>query len=91
MVQQKRIQLRTMRFRVQSLDLLSELRTGIAMSYDVGHRLGSDSALLWLWRRLEAVAPISTPSLGNSVCCECGPIKEKKMKKKIHTLLELNF
>ena len=28
------------------------------MSCGVGHRLGSDSALLWLWRRLAAVAPI---------------------------------
>jgi len=24
----------------------------------VGHRHGSDPALLWLWRRLEATAPI---------------------------------
>ena len=30
----------------------------IAMSYGLGHRLGSDPVLLWLWRRLAAVAPI---------------------------------
>ena len=29
-----------------------------ALSCDVGHRCGSDLALLWLWRRLAAVAPI---------------------------------
>ena len=28
------------------------------MSYGVGHRCGSDLALLWLWRRLAATAPI---------------------------------
>ena len=28
------------------------------MSCGVGHRLGSDPALLWLWRRLAAAAPI---------------------------------
>ena len=28
------------------------------MSYGIGCRLGSDPALLWLWRRPEATAPI---------------------------------
>ena len=28
------------------------------MSYGVGHRRSSDPALLWLWLRLAAVAPI---------------------------------
>ena len=28
------------------------------MSCRVGHRLGLDSVLLWLWHRLEATAPI---------------------------------
>ena len=28
------------------------------MSYGVGHRHGSDPALLWLWRGPAAVAPI---------------------------------
>ena len=28
------------------------------MSYNVGHRLGSDLMLLWLWRSPAAVAPI---------------------------------
>ena len=32
--------------------------SGVAMTYDVGHRQGSDLALLWLWHKLAAVAPI---------------------------------
>ena len=31
---------------------------GIAVSCGVGRRRGSDPALLWLWRRLVATAPI---------------------------------
>ena len=30
----------------------------VAVSCGVGHRLGSDPALLWLWHRLAAAAPI---------------------------------
>ena len=33
-------------------------RSGVAVSYGVGHRRGSDPALLWLWCRLVATAPI---------------------------------
>ena len=32
--------------------------SGVAVSCGVGHRRGSDPALLWLWRRLAATAPI---------------------------------
>ena len=32
--------------------------SGVAVSYGVGHRHGSDLALLWLWHRLAAVALI---------------------------------
>ena len=31
---------------------------GVAVSCGVGHRHGSDLVLLWLWRRLVAIAPI---------------------------------
>ena len=31
---------------------------GIDLSCGIGHRRGLDPALLWLWRRLAAVAPI---------------------------------
>ena len=37
---------------------LSGLRICVAMSCGVGCRLGSDLALLWLWRRPAATAPI---------------------------------
>ena len=30
----------------------------VAMSYGVDHKRGSDLALLWLWRRLAAVAAV---------------------------------
>ena len=43
---------------VQSLALLSGLRSGIAMSCGVGRRRGSDLVLLWLWRRPAAAPPI---------------------------------
>ena len=33
-------------------------RKWVAMSCDVGHRHGSDPALLWLWYRPAATAPI---------------------------------
>ena len=46
-----------MRLRVRSLTLLSGLGTSIAVSCAVGHRCGSDLALLWLWPRLVATAP----------------------------------
>ena len=32
--------------------------SGVAMSCGIGRRCASDLALLWLWHRLEAVAPI---------------------------------
>ena len=50
MAQQKRIRLETMRLRVRSMALLSGLRICAAVSCGVGHRLGWDLALLWLWR-----------------------------------------
>ena len=33
-----------------------------AVSCGVGHRRGSDPALLWVWRRLAAAAPIRPPA-----------------------------
>ena len=59
------------------------------MSYGVGCRLSSDPELLWLWRRLAAVAPIRPPSLGTSICHRYGPKKLKKKKKKRERDIEL--
>ena len=58
MAQQKRIQLINMRVQVQSLASLSGLGTCIAVSCGIGRRCSSDPALLWLWCRLVATAPI---------------------------------
>ena len=51
-------------------------RFGVAVSCGVCPRHGSDLALLWLWRRLVATAPIRP--LGTSTCQGCGPRKDRK-------------
>ena len=48
------------------------------MSYGIGHRHGSDPALLWLWYRLVAAAPIEALSLGAFICHRCGPKSDQK-------------
>ena len=47
-----------MRLRVRSLPLLSGLTIGVAVSCGVGCRRSLDPTLLWLWRRLVAMALI---------------------------------
>ena len=47
-----------MRMQVRSLASLSGSGSGIAMSCGVGRTGGLDPALLWLWHRPAAVAPI---------------------------------
>ena len=71
-----------MRTPVQSLASIGGLR-GIALCCGIGHRCGSDPALLWLWCRPEATAPMRPPSLGTSICRGCGPKKTKKKKKSV--------
>ena len=70
----------SMKTRVRSLASLSRLGSGISVSCGVGHRRGSALALLWLWRRPAAIAPIS---LGASIHLRCSPKKTKKTKSKI--------
>ena len=55
------------------------------MSCGVGHSLGLDSTLLWLWYRPVATAPDSTLSLGTSICCRCNPKKQKNNQPKTKT------
>ena len=70
-----------MRTRVQSLALLSGLRSGVAMSCGVGHRRSSNPALLWLWCRPAAVALI--PLLAWEIPYAAGAaLKRQKTKKK---------
>ena len=40
---------------------------------------GSDPTLLWLWRQAGSYISDSTPSLGTSIHCMCGP--ERQIKK----------
>ena len=57
------------------------------MSCGVGCRRGSDPALLWLWRRPEATAPIGPlawePPSAAGAAQEIAT-KDQKKKKKIH-------
>ena len=56
--------------------------SGVAMSYGLGPRHGSDPALLWLLCRLASCSSDLTPSLGTSICHRCGPKNKTKQNKK---------
>ena len=77
--QQIRIQLVSMRMRVWSLASLSELGIQHCLNCGIGHRHGLDMALLWLWCRLAAVAPIQPLAWELP-----GPKKKKKKKPEEH-------
>ena len=60
------------------------------MSCDVGHRHGSDLALLWLWHRLAAIARIR-PLAWEPLYAMGAALKRQKDKKKnykAHLLVE---
>ena len=52
------------------------------MSCGVGHRGGSDLALLWLWYRPAAVAPIGSLALEPPYAASVA-LKDKKTKKQL--------
>ena len=54
--------------------------SGVAVSFGVGRRQGSDPAFLWLRHRPVATALTRPLSLGTSIWCRCGPRKDKKTK-----------
>ena len=57
------------------------------MSYGVGHRHGLDPALLWLWQKLAAVAPIR-PLTWEPPCAMGVALKKaKRQKKKINVTI----
>ena len=63
-----------------------DYRSGIAVSYGVGGRCGSDLALLWLWCRLVAIAPIrplawELPYAAGAALEMAKRLKNKKRKK----------
>ena len=82
----KTIWLGTMRLQVWFLASLSGQESNVAMSHDVGRSRGSDLALLWLWCRAAATAPIR-PLVWDSICPKCGPKKTKRQKKKKKNVL----
>ena len=53
----------------------------MAMSCGVGRRRGSDPALLWLWCRVAAAAPIRLPAWGLPYAAGAALNKQKKKKK----------
>ena len=62
--------------------------SGAAVNCGVGLRHGWDLALLWLWQRSAAVAPIRHLAWESiSMCCGCGPKKIKNKK----TVVLTNF
>ena len=55
----------------------------VAMSCDVGRRLGSDPALLWLWRRPVATPPIRPLAWEPPYAMGAALEKGKKTKKNV--------
>ena len=83
-----------MRLRVRSLALLSGLMIfGVAASYGVGRRRGSDPVLLWLWHRLAVTAPIQPlawePPHAAGAAKQMAPRPEEKKEKKKQTQTHL--
>ena len=60
------------------------------MSYGVGHRHGSDLALLWLWHRLTATALIR-PLAWEPLYATGVALKRQKTKKKLKLNIEIEF
>ena len=66
-----------MRIQVQPLASISRLRIRLCCKLHVGHWGSSDLALLWLWHRLAAAAPM-WPLAWELPCYRCCPKKEKE-------------
>ena len=73
-----------MRLYVQSLALLSRLRSGISMSCGVGHRGSSDPVLLWLWCGQAATALIGSLAWEPPYAAGAAQKSKKKQKKIRH-------
>ena len=58
--------------------------SGVAVNYGVGCRRGSDPALLWLWHRPAATAPIRPLAWEPPYAAEVALVKAKKKTKKPH-------
>ena len=71
-----------MRLRVQSCPCSVVWRSRVAVSCGVGCRRGSDPALLWLWRRPVATAPIQTLAWEPPYAVGAALKKQKKKQNK---------
>ena len=80
MVQWRWNWLASMRTQVQSLASLRGLRIRLAESCGIGLRHGFDPALLWLWCRLEAAAPIQLLAWEPPYAVDAFLKKEKKIQ-----------
>ena len=91
MVQQKQIQLVSMRMRVQSIPALAQWvsKSCVAMSCGIGRRQILDPALLWLWLRPVTMAPIQT--LAWELTCTTGVSLKKHAKKVIIFISDIFF
>ena len=76
----------TMMWQVRSLASLSGLRIWPCCACGVGRRRGSDPALLWLWCRLAAVAPIG-PLPWEPPCATGAALKNKTKQNNAWSLL----
>ena len=56
------------------------------MSCAVGHRHSLDPALLWLWRRPAAVAPIGPLAWGLPQASSAAALKSQKKKKSVQEI-----
>ena len=88
-----------MRLQVRSLPLLSGLRIRRCPELCVGCRRGSDPALLWLWCRLVATAPIQplaweppyAAGAAQEIATTTKDKKTKRQKKKKESYLKDKF
>ena len=78
-----------MRLQVRSLALLSVLRIPSCQSCGVVQRHSSDPALLWLWSRLAATAPIRPLAWELPYATSRALKRQNKNKKEIHLLPQL--
>ena len=67
---------------VQSLALLSGLRSGVAVSCSVGCRHGSDLVWMWLGHRLAAIVLIQSLAWELPYATDTAPKTQKKKEKK---------
>ena len=82
MVQWKQIRLGIMRLQVQSLASIIGLRIQRCYELWCGLQKWLVSCVAVAVALAGGYSPNSTPSMGNSICCRCGPKKDKKKKKK---------